>query len=257
MNNEILFYVFGIALAVSAVLVSIAGLRMKDFPGKAFPVVVLWFAILVGGAATFAVLHSQDEKADHEVEYVKAGEEIEKETSSGPYETSGSEESEGEGGRRRRRGSRRRTGSGRRRPGGAVELAAAEAEPRIRHDRTEQQAGQGEIEFDNPSAIPHNVEVEDESGKVLGGTETIASSEESATVELGPAPTPSSARAGASRSGMESEEGADPAGHATVAGGMPLSPESSPQTKWKTSRPTSHAIVEPRNPGAAGILSIP
>ncbi len=63
MSNEILFYVFGIALAVSAVLVSIAGLRMKDFPGKAFPVVVLWFAILVGGATTFAVLHAKDEKA--------------------------------------------------------------------------------------------------------------------------------------------------------------------------------------------------
>lgn len=183
MNNEILFYVFGIALAVSAVLVSIAGLRMKDFPGKAFPVVVLWFVILVGGAATFAVLHSKDEKADHEVEYVKAGEEIEKETSSGPYETSGSEESESESEGGEAEAEPEASAKG---PGGTVKLAAAEAA--LEFDTTELSSKPGKvtIDFDNPSAIPHNVEVEDESGKVLGGTETIASSEESATVELEP-----------------------------------------------------------------------
>jgi plastocyanin len=184
MNNEILFYVFGIALAVSAVLVSIAGLRMKDFPGKAFPLVVLWFAILVGGAATFAVLHSQDEKADHEVEYVKAGEEIEKETSSGPYETSGTEEPEGEAeGGGEVEGEPEAAAKG---PGGTVKLAAAEAD--LAFDTTELSSKPGEvtIEFDNPSSLPHNVEVEDESGKVLGGTETIASSEESTTVARSP-----------------------------------------------------------------------
>jgi plastocyanin len=181
MNNEILFYVFGIALAVSAVLISVAGLRMKDFPGKAFPVVVLWFAILVGGAATFAVLHSKDEKADHEVEYVKAGEEIEKETSSGPYEASGAEESEVEGGEVE--GAPEAAAKG---PGGTVKLAAAEAN--LEFDTTELSSKPGKvtIDFDNPSSIPHNVEVEGESGKVLGGTETIASSEESTTVALEP-----------------------------------------------------------------------
>ena len=60
MSNETLFYVCGIALAVSAVLFSLSGLKAKNFPGKAFPVVVLWFAILVGGATTFAVLHAKD-----------------------------------------------------------------------------------------------------------------------------------------------------------------------------------------------------
>ena len=150
MNNEILFYVFGIALAVSAVLVSIAGLRIKDFPGKAFPVVVLWFAILVGGAATFAVKHSQDEKADHEVEYVKAGEEIEKETSSGPYETSGvTEESESAGGEAE--GEPEAAVKG---PGGTVEARGGESESRIRHDRTEQQAGQGDDRIRQPLRDP-------------------------------------------------------------------------------------------------------
>jgi plastocyanin len=186
MNNEILFYVFGIALAVSAVLVSIAGLRLKDFPGKAFPVVVLWFAILVGGATTFAVLHSKDEKADHEVEYVKAGKEIEKETSSGPFEA-GATESEGAGSEEAEGGEEEAAGkaeaSG---PGGTVKLAASESE--LKFDTTEltSKPGKVTIDFENPSAIPHNVQIENEKGEVLGGTETIASSEESATVDLEP-----------------------------------------------------------------------
>jgi plastocyanin len=174
MSNETLFYVFGIALAVSAVLVSIAGLRMKDFPGKAFPVVVLWFAILVGGATTFAVLHAKDEKSDKSAEFEKAGKEIEKETSSGPYEASGSEKSEGEA----------EPEAAAKGPGGTVELAADESE--LKFDTTEltSKPGKVTIDFNNPSTIPHNVEIEDESGKVLGGTETIAASEESASVEL-------------------------------------------------------------------------
>ncbi len=177
MSNETLFYVFGIALALSAVLVSIAGLRLKDFPGKAFPVVVLWFAILVGGATTFAVLHAKDEESAKSAEFEKAGKEIEKEQSSGPYEggskggeTGGSEKQTPEAGG----------------PGGTVKLAAAETD--LAFDTTELSSKPGAvtIDFDNPSAIPHNVEIEDEGGEVLGGTETISSSEESATVELEP-----------------------------------------------------------------------
>jgi plastocyanin len=177
MSNETLFYVFGIALAVSAVVVSIAGLRLKDFPGKAFPVVVLWFAILVGGATTFAVLHAKDEETEKSAEFKQAGEEFEKDESSGPYE-GGSKEAEGAGGEEAESG---KTEAG---AGGTVKLAASESD--LAFDTTEltSKPGKVTIDFDNPSAIPHNVEVEDEGGEVLGGTETISSSEESATVEL-------------------------------------------------------------------------
>lgn len=178
MSNETLFYVFGIALAVSAVLVSIAGLRLKDFPGKAFPVVVLWFAILVGSAMTFAVLHAKDEETAKSAEFEQAGKEIEKEESSGPYEggsEEGSEETEG---------AEAEPEAAAKGPGGTVQLAAAEAD--LKFDKTELSSKPGKvtIEFENPSAIPHNVEIENEGGEVLGGTETITSSEESATVEL-------------------------------------------------------------------------
>jgi hypothetical protein len=66
MSNETLFFVIGPLLAVSAVLVSFAGLRFKEFPGRFAPLVFLWFAILVGGTTTFAVLHSKDEESHKE-----------------------------------------------------------------------------------------------------------------------------------------------------------------------------------------------
>ena len=46
--------------------VSFVGLRFKRFPGRFAPLVFLWFAILVGGTTTFAVLHSKDEEAGKE-----------------------------------------------------------------------------------------------------------------------------------------------------------------------------------------------
>jgi len=68
MDNGTLFYIIGPVLAASAVVVSFIGLKVRSFPGKAAPLVVLSFAILVGGATTFAVLHSQDEEQHKEQE---------------------------------------------------------------------------------------------------------------------------------------------------------------------------------------------
>jgi plastocyanin len=186
MSNETLFYVFGIALAVSAVLISITGLRMKDFPGRAFPVVVLWFAILVGGAATFAVLHAKDEKADKAPELEQAGKEIEKETSSGPYESTGGEGAEEGGEESEAGGAGAEPEAAAKGPGGTLQIAADPTELKFDKTSLSSKPGKVTIDFTNPSTIPHNFEVEDESGKVLGGTETIAGSEESATVELAP-----------------------------------------------------------------------
>lgn len=179
MSNETLFYAFGIALAVSAVLVSIAGLRLKDFPGKAFPVVVLWFAILVGSAATFAVLQAKDEETAKSAEFEQAGKEIEKEESSGPYE-GGSEE-----GPEETEGAEAEPEAVAKGPGGTVQLAAAEAD--LKFDKTELSSKPGKvtIEFENPSAIPHNVAIEKE-GEELATTETFVGGSESVSVELAP-----------------------------------------------------------------------
>jgi plastocyanin len=91
MSNETLFFVCGIALAVSAVLISVVGLKAKNFPGKAFPLVVLWFAILVGSATTFAVLHAKDEEKAKASELENAGKEFEQQgdQSATPFGTEG------------------------------------------------------------------------------------------------------------------------------------------------------------------------
>ena len=69
MDNGDLFYLFGGLLAASAVIVSFVGLKAQKFPGRIGPVVALWFAVLVVGATTFSVLHSQDEEAHKEAEH--------------------------------------------------------------------------------------------------------------------------------------------------------------------------------------------
>ena len=79
MSNATLFYICGIALAVSAVLVSLAGLRIKSFPGKLGPLVALWFIALVGCTTTFAVLHAKDEQAEKRAADTQASEENEAE----------------------------------------------------------------------------------------------------------------------------------------------------------------------------------
>jgi hypothetical protein len=74
MSNETLFYACGIALAVSAVAISFLGLRVKSFPGKAAPLVAVWFIALVGASTTFAVLHAQDEEGEHAAKDTAASE---------------------------------------------------------------------------------------------------------------------------------------------------------------------------------------
>ncbi|MGV1049352.1 MAG: plastocyanin/azurin family copper-binding protein [Solirubrobacterales bacterium] len=193
MSNETLFYIFGIALAVSAVLFSITGLKLKDFPGKAFPIIVLWFVILVGGATTFAVLHAKDEDKEKAAKYEEANKEIEKETSSGPYEETteegegaGPEETEASGEEAEEPGGAEEgSEAGAGGSGGTIEIAADESE--LKFDKTEltTKPGKVTIDFDNPSPVPHDFKIEGD-GKEIGGTETVASTEVTATVELEP-----------------------------------------------------------------------
>lgn len=149
MSNETLFYICGGILAASAVIVSLLGLKLKDFPGKALPVVILWFAIFVGGATTFAVLHAQDEEQAEAAKTEPAGEEAGKEA------------------------------------GTTLHVEASATALAFNTTELEAEAGEVTIDFKNPSAIPHNVVIE-EDGKELAGFEPIAEGEESETANLKP-----------------------------------------------------------------------
>jgi plastocyanin len=174
MSNETLFYICGIGLAVSAVLVSIVGLKVKSFPGKAFPLVILWFAILVGGATTFAVLHAQDEehaKAAEDTQANKEDEAASNDSVPGKAPAKGEKEA----------GSKAATG-----PGGTVQLAASESD--LAYDTTSLSSKPGKvtIDFTNPSSLEHDVAIEGPNGEDIADSELIAKSKTSVSAELAP-----------------------------------------------------------------------
>ena len=53
-------------------------------------------------------------------------------------------------------------------------------------DSATAKAGQVTVDFNNPQALTHDVQIEDAQGKEVGGTELIASGEDSTTVDLKP-----------------------------------------------------------------------
>ena len=189
MTNETLFFIFGIALAVSAVVTSLIGLRVKSFPGRFMPLVVLWFAVLIGCATTFAVLHGKDEEKEHGAELSKAGKEIEKAESSGPFEAAAKEEAEAEAGEAGESGGSAECGAGpeatAKGPGGTVQLAANPTQIAYEQSSLTSKPGKVTIDFTNPSALQHDVAIE-QNGEEIASTALIAESKDSVTAELAP-----------------------------------------------------------------------
>ena len=143
--NETLFYVFGIALVVSAVGIAAIGLRFENFPPSrgVLAGAILYFAALVGATAVFAVLNAQDEQAHREAEQAA-------ETTTTPAATT--------------------TPSG----GGAVKLSADPSTIAYTTDSLQAQAGSVTIDFNNPNpAIPHDVCVDDPGGGELGCSDQV------------------------------------------------------------------------------------
>jgi plastocyanin len=187
MSNETLFYIFGIALAVSAVVASFIGLRVKGFPGKLGPLVVLWFAVLVGGATTFAVLHAQDEKEAKAAELTQAGEEVGEDESS-PVKGGGEEgasEAEGAGGAKAEEGGAKGGSPGAKGPGGTLQLSASPTQIAFNTTNLSSKPGKVTIDFDNPAAIEHDVAIE-QNGKVIAQSELISESKTSVSANLAP-----------------------------------------------------------------------
>ncbi len=172
MSNGDLFYVCGSVLAVSAVLISFLGLRVKSFPGKAAPLVAFYFIALIGAATTFAVLHAQDEQTAKAAELTRAGNEISKEESS-PVEAETKNTAPQES---------QPAAKG---PGGTLQLAASPTQ--IAFDTTElaSKPGKVTIDFNNPAAIEHDVAIEQD-GKEIAKSALITEGKTSVTADLGP-----------------------------------------------------------------------
>jgi plastocyanin len=172
MSNGDLFYVCGIALAVSAVLVSFAGLRIKSFPGKAAPIVALGFIALIGATASFAVLHAQDEEEAKAAEFSEANKEITKEEAA-PVE----DES--------KKAPAPKPKPAAKGPGDTLQLAASPTDLAFDTTSLTSKPGKVTIDFDNPAALEHNVAIEQD-GKEIATSATIAESKTSVSADLAP-----------------------------------------------------------------------
>jgi plastocyanin len=173
MDDATIFYICGGALAASAVMVSFLGLRVERFPGRAAPLVVLWFVALIGTATTFAVLNGKDEEKARASELTKASEEAEEEEAS-PVEIG---KAEGE--------SEAKPEAAAKGPGGTLQLAADPSQ--IAFDTTTLTSRPGEvtIDFTNPATLEHDVAIEQD-GKQIAVSETIGKGKTSVTADLAP-----------------------------------------------------------------------
>ena len=168
--DETLFYVFGIALVLSAVGLSAVGLRSESFPpsGVAVAGLIAYFAVLVGATATFAVLNARDDQRKRNAEQAEA-------TATQPAPSGATTT-----------GSTTTTEPA---PTGKATTLKLAAEPNaIAYDTTQLSgtAGQVTIDFDNPSALTHNVCLEGPTGAAIGCTDTISQGTASLAENLKP-----------------------------------------------------------------------
>ena len=159
--DKTLFYVFGIALVVSALGVSAIGLRFEGFPPTraVLAAIVVYFAGMVAATTTFAVLNARDEQHSRQAEEAQAqatqpaGTTT---TASGATTTS--------------------TTTGAAPKGKATTLKLAAQANTIAYDTKQLSGKPGSvtIDFTNPSALTHDVCIEDSSGAQIGCSSTIA-----------------------------------------------------------------------------------
>ncbi|HET9163229.1 MAG TPA: plastocyanin/azurin family copper-binding protein [Solirubrobacterales bacterium] len=180
MDNETIFFIIGPLLAVSAVVVSFLGLRLDSFPGRFAPLVFVWFAILVVGATTFGVLHSQDEEQANASELATAGQKAEEEEAS---PVSGSK-SEGSGGKSEG-GGEAKSQAGAKGPGGTLQLAADPSAIAFDKNSLTSKPGKVTIDFDNPAPLEHDVAIE-QGGKVIAVSQKITEGKTSVSADLAP-----------------------------------------------------------------------
>jgi plastocyanin len=172
--EETLFYVFGIALVLSALALSALGLRSERFPSSRVVLagVVAYFVALVGATSTFAVLNARDEQRKRDAEHaetaaaVPAGNEQTTATTTTTGTTTTTQPAQG-GGETLKLSSP---------PDGSLVF-----EP----NKLTAKAGSVTIDYDNPSPVDHSVAIE-AGGETLDESEIAADATLTATADLEP-----------------------------------------------------------------------
>jgi plastocyanin len=178
-----LFYVFGIGLTATALVISFFGLRSERFPGSrgAFAGALAVIGLLVVASCGFAIALSREE-AEHRSEEVAAYEAEQEAEAEGEGETEAAPEESGSAA-----SELEPTDEGP--PAKAETLAlTSPADGALVFDpeALEVPAGEVTIDYTNPSPVPHNVAIESD-GEALAQGATVSGGESgAATVELKP-----------------------------------------------------------------------
>jgi plastocyanin len=174
-----LFYVFGIALVIAAVILSAVGLRSESFPASRGVLTAVLAAIagLVVASCAFAIVLSEEE-ADERAEEVAEfeAEQADEEESLPPAEDANPAPAENEPVVETEPTQEK-----------ALALTSPE-DGSLQFDPTSLEAPAGEVsvEYTNPSPVPHNVAIE-AAGEVIAQGETVSGGDSgTATAQLEP-----------------------------------------------------------------------
>jgi plastocyanin len=168
--NEELFFIFGIALTLMALVIAFVGMRMEKFPSRPVMVGVLGLmAFLVLGSAAFAVVLAREEHEVREEEIFEYREEQASEVEEGeePIAEQPTDEEPVQG--------------------GDLALTSPDAGDLVFDPESlEAEAGEVVLTYTNPSEVPHNVAIE-AGDETLAESETVTGGESAeATAELEP-----------------------------------------------------------------------
>jgi plastocyanin len=175
--DETLFYVFGIALVLSALALSALGLRSESFPPSRIVLagVVAYFVVLVGATTTFAVLNARDDQRKRDAEKAEAAATVpaggeKTTTTTGPTTTTGST-----------------TTTPAAQGGGETVKVSSPADGSLVYEpnKLTAKAGSVTIEYDNPSPVDHSIAIEG-GGKTLDASEIAANTTLTASADLQP-----------------------------------------------------------------------
>jgi plastocyanin len=168
--NGTIFFILGPVLVVSALVVAIVGLRYKSFPPSrgVLAAVILWFAILVGGTATFAVLHAADDQHARQAEEAQAATGQPAGATGATTTTSPSSTTPTAGG------------------GATLKLSApSSGVPAFNTSSLSAKSGQVTVDFSNPSPVEHDVAIA-EGNNILAKSDLISGGATSVSTSLKP-----------------------------------------------------------------------
>jgi plastocyanin len=165
------FFVIGIVLVVSALIVSVIGLRYERFPSSR-PVLAAgagFLAVLVAATTTSAVINAREEQEEHNAEAAAEAQATEAEA-----------EQAGESPQELQQQGAAEAGAA------GVELSAPEdGTLAFDTDQLEAEAGEVTITFDNPATIEHDVAIEDD-GEEIAKSDLVSEGTTEVSTDLEP-----------------------------------------------------------------------